>query len=474
MAARVIWKLHREKKCSLWERLLRFITAGLFACVSLSVSAQQRFPPPDFESGYVLPSTPVPSARSLYLEYLDLALLTVALGLASYFVFKKRSRRAVLLLSLGSLAYFGFYRKGCICAIGSIQNVALALSDAGYTLPLSVLGFFVLPLVVSLFAGRTFCAAVCPHGALQDLFLLKPVPIPLWLEHGLGVIPYLYLGAGVAFAATGTGFLICRYDPLVPLFRLSGSLPLLLAGAGLLAVGLFVGRPYCRFLCPYGALLKLGALVSKLRVRITPNVCTQCRLCEQSCPFGAIRSPLHEGSPPVVQLAADRRQLAVALLLLPVFVAFGAALGSFASSASAQLNPTVKLAKRLVNEEKRAVSFGTQNPAILSLVRAQGDPEKINSSAARLRQRFHWASMAFGGWAGLVVGGKLLSLVLRRRQIDFEPDRGACFACARCFLSCPNERLRCGMAPGQAPEVETAEAASSMAAPIADKMGQRA
>src|SRR6185369_13478072 len=127
-----------------------------------------------------------------------------------------------------------------------------------------------LPLVTALFFGRTFCAAACPHGALQDLILLKAVQVPAWLERGLGVIPFVYLGLAVLFAATGSAFIICQYDPFIPIFRLSGSTTALAIGAGLLATGVFVGRPYCRFLCPYGALLKIAASVSKWRVRITP------------------------------------------------------------------------------------------------------------------------------------------------------------------------------------------------------------
>ena len=88
--------------------------------------------------------------------------------------------------------------------------------------------------------------------------LLKPVKVPPWLEQALSVLPYIYLGAGVLFAATGSAFIICQYDPFVPIFRMSGRSLMVLCGAALLLLGVFVGRPYCRFLCPYGALLKLG------------------------------------------------------------------------------------------------------------------------------------------------------------------------------------------------------------------------
>ena len=51
--------------------------------------------------------------------------------------------------------------------------------------------------------------------------------------------------------------LICQYDPFVPLFRLNGPGYMLFLGGVLLATGLLIGRPYCRFLCPYGVLLRL-------------------------------------------------------------------------------------------------------------------------------------------------------------------------------------------------------------------------
>ena len=46
--------------------------------------------------------------------------------------------------------------------------------------------FFLLPLIFALFAGRVFCAAVCPLGAAQDIVLLRPIKVPNWLAHCLG------------------------------------------------------------------------------------------------------------------------------------------------------------------------------------------------------------------------------------------------------------------------------------------------
>lgn len=408
--------------------------------------AAQRFPPPDFESGYQIPATQTPAARSLAWQYMDVAVLVVSLGLACYFILRKRSRKAVVGLSLFSLAYFGFYRLGCICAIGSIQNVAFGVFNGGNAVPFVALAFFLAPLLVALFAGRAFCAAVCPHGALQDLVLIRPLRVPRWLEQGLGLVPYLYLGAAVAFAATGSAFIICRYDPFVPLFRFSGSLGLLILGGAFLILAMFVGRPYCRFLCPFGALLKLAGKVSKWRVTITPNVCTQCRLCEEACPYGAIHHPV---STPVTPqgLRVDRRRLAGLLLLLPALLASGGWAGSKLATPASRLHPTIALSERYIAQQKKPEPLGLQTPAALALSRAEQDPKALLTQAITIRQQFVWVGWLFGAWVGLVIGVKLIGLSLRHRRTDYEPDRGDCLACARCFSFCPNERVRCGLAP---------------------------
>jgi NosR/NirI family nitrous oxide reductase transcriptional regulator len=408
--------------------------------------AEQRFPPPEFESQYQMPGITVLPPRAAWLEYLDVAVLATTLSLATWLALKQRSRKAIFGLSLFSLLYFGFYRKGCICAIGAPQNVAYALFNSGYTVPLAALAFFLLPLVFALFAGRSFCAAVCPHGALQDLMLIKPVKVPPWLEDALGILPYVYLGAGVLFAATATAFVICRFDPFVPLFRLSGSMTMLLAGGAFLLLAMFVGRPYCRFLCPYGALLKLASVFSKWRVRVTPDFCTQCRLCEHSCPFGALREP-SAGAVDARTLATERQRLAWQLLLLPVFIAGVGWIGSNLSTAASKLHPTVALVERYFQHQKHPVQYAPQSPEALELKRAEDNLGELLPRAAATRRQFVLAGWLLGGWVGLVVGIKLISLSLRRTRTDYEPDRGACFSCGRCFEYCPNELVRRGLLP---------------------------
>jgi NosR/NirI family nitrous oxide reductase transcriptional regulator len=81
----------------------------------------------------------------------------------------------------------------------------------------------------------------------------------------------------------------------VAFFRLGGSFGMLIAGGVLLLVSTFVGRPYCRFACPYRPLLGLCSRVAWRHATITPDDCVSCSLCEAECPFGAIRQPSPAG-----------------------------------------------------------------------------------------------------------------------------------------------------------------------------------
>jgi len=214
-------------------------------------------------------------------------------------------------------------------------------------------------------------------------------------------------------------------------------------GAAFLIVGMFVGRPYCRFLCPYGALLRLATAAAKWRVRVTPDTCTQCALCQHSCPFGAMREPTTSSAQKSEPLNVSRRRLALLLLLLPVMIGLGAWGGSKLSVPASRVNPTVKLAERYVR------SLTTPDPHPLALKRMESAPEAVLAAAQEIRQRFVLCGALFGGWAGLVFGAKLISLCVRRNRTDFEPDSGACFACARCFEYCPSERIRRGLIPAE-------------------------
>lgn len=239
---------------------------------------------------YKTPPVQKPLPRSYWLEVLDVVLLAVAMGISVWLVLTRRSRKWVLALTVACLGYFGFYREGCICPIGSIQNVSVALTDPSYSIPIVVTAVFFLPLLVALFFGRAFCG-VCPLGGIQELVVLKPVQVPRRLDRALGLLKYAYLGLAVWLAVQPFpthDFIICRFDPFVGFFRMTGFAHMLYIGAAFLVLGMFVGRPYCRYLCPYGVLLEWAARFAGRGVSITPDKELDCGLCQESCPYGAI------------------------------------------------------------------------------------------------------------------------------------------------------------------------------------------
>ncbi|MBT3296595.1 MAG: 4Fe-4S binding protein [Verrucomicrobia bacterium] len=397
-----------------------------------------RFPKPDFESGYVLPETQTVAARAAGWETLDVVLLALALAVGTWLVLKHRRRGGIVALMLACLAYFGFYREGCVCPVGSIQNVAQALGDSGYGVPLVVLLFFLLPLLTALFFGRTFCAGICPLGAIQDIVIVKPVRLPAWLRHALGVIPTLYLGVALLLAYAGAGYLVCRYDPFVGLFRLSATLPMLIFGGGLLLLGTVVARPYCRFLCPYGVLLGWASACSWKRVTVTPNDCVQCRLCETACPFDAIRVPSPERESEARWSRV--RRMGLYLVLLPALALAGGWTGARLMRELAAVDPRVELVAEL---DAEALGVKAESGSRSEAFRASGMSEAAaRAEADEVKLRLHRAGLGFGGFIGLAVGLQLAGLSIGRRRVDYEPDRQHCLACGRCFAYCPREQQR--------------------------------
>lgn len=405
----------------------------------LELFGVERFPPPDFDPNiYKMPTTTTPPPRAHFWEFVDILLLFSALSLATYFVLIKRSRRHVFWLTIFSLLYFGFIRQGCICPIGSIQNVTLALFRSDYAVPFSVVFFFLTPLVFALFFGRVFCAAVCPLGMIQDVVVWKPVKIKPWLEQTLRIIPFIYLGAAVLFAASGSAFIICEYDPFISFFRLSGNVKMLALGAVFLVVGMYIGRPYCRFLCPYGALLSLISRISKWNVVLTEQDCIRCQICDVACPFGAIATPSETS---MQSENTNKNTHITGLIILTVFLTvLGALGGSKLAVPFSKMNYTVRVAERIAGEESGKYKEPVDETKAF---RQTGQPiEELYKEALSIRGWFAKAGSLFGAFIGFIIGIKLIGLRIAPVRTVYEPDRANCVACARCYAYCPKELVR--------------------------------
>ena len=410
---------------------------SLFAPAWVSAEPQD---PPAFTT-HELPTDDRPAPRAPVMSLVDMSVLFFALSLGAYLILKKRTRRGIFWLSLFSLGYFGFFRKGCVCPIGSIQNVTEGLFNSAYVVPIVVVFFFVLPLVFAALFGRTYCAAVCPHGALQDAVLMKPIEVPKWLDHGLGLIPFIYLGLGVLFSATGTAYVICDYDPFIALFRRTGSTNMLALGAMFMIAGVFVGRPYCRYMCPYGVLLRLFSHVSKWQVKIYPDRCIDCQLCDDSCPFGAIDKTTPRIMP---ETARDgKRRLTAALVAAPILIAVCAWGGSKLGMPFSGFNETVRVAYQVEAEELALAKGATLDQITRTEYSeswrnlAEETPDQLFARAGVVQSRMSIGATLFGVWVALVISVKWISLCLRRKRPDYEANRGNCYSCGRCYDYCP-------------------------------------
>ncbi len=407
-----------------------------FLCTAPAVSIE-RFPPPEFDTDYTMSRTTTPLPRTEWLQALDVAVLFATLLAGSWLILKKRSRKGIFALMLFCLLYFGFWREGCICSVGAIGNIVLGIFDSGYAVSWFVIVFFFLPLVFTLFFGRIFCAGVCPLGAIQDIILLRPIHIPHWLEATLRLLAWLYLSLAVLYAATASAFIICRYDPFVAFFRFSANPAMWVMSIAVLVISVFVGRPYCRFLCPYGLILRQIGRISRFRVTITPDECIHCRLCEDSCPFGAIDKPTVQW--PQKEYAKGKRRLLLLIPCLPVFVVIGTLLGFKLHHQLARLHPDVKIAEYI-----RLDQAGVSSEKITDVVKDFYDSgqslEKLNERTVAKQKQFAFGSSIVGGWIGLIAALSLIHYSIFWKRHEYEAQRTGCVACGRCYNACPRHR----------------------------------
>lgn len=412
--------------------LTRWLLPLLLFVATLPAEAQNRFPKPDFESGYQYPSETHLMPPGLAGDLIDIAILIAMLSVAAWAVLKKRSRKWVIGISLVSVAWFGFIKEGCVCPVGSIQNVALAMADPTYILPISVWAYFFIPLFFALLFGRIFCSGVCPFGALQDLVHVKNFPISKALSGVLGLLPWIYLGVSILFAITHTSFLICKFDPFVGFFRLGGPVNIMIFGGLLLLASIFTGRPYCRFLCPYGALLKIFSKVSFTHAVITPKECVSCALCMSACPSDAI---LYPQSSEVTETRNEGvKRILLYFVLLPLLVVAGAWTFGRMAPSFAMSNKTVVLSEIMLRADPNEMENSLEVQAFRS---QEGVEDVLHAEAAQIRNTFHWGMLIVGGFIGMLFGALLISLSLKRKRETYIIDKGNCVSCARCFSYCP-------------------------------------
>lgn len=189
------------------------------------------------------------------------------------------------------------------CPIGAMQAV---INSFKYDVSLYVIGFISL---VGILFGRLICGYICPFGLIQDLLYKIPSRKVKVNKKVNGVLKYLKYVVLVVFVFLLPMFIVdefgissptfCKY--ICPAGTLEGGVPLLLTNPSLRAsIGLlfswkmfilvlvivgsiFIYRPFCRYLCPLGALYAIFNPISIYRYEVDMNKCSGCKTCLQQC-----------------------------------------------------------------------------------------------------------------------------------------------------------------------------------------------
>jgi len=163
-------------------------------------------------------------------------------------------------------------------------------------------GLFVLIALVAvgLLLKKAFCGWMCPVGTISESLWMageklfgRNLMLPRWLDYPLRSLKYLlllffvYAIAGMDAEALKV-FIFSPYNKVAEIKMYlffaeisSFSVWVILA---LVGISVVIKNFWCRFLCPYGALLGVASLLSPLKITRKASSCIDCSLCTKACP----------------------------------------------------------------------------------------------------------------------------------------------------------------------------------------------
>ncbi len=189
------------------------------------------------------------------------------------------------------------------CPLGALQSVIAARN---YTISYYLAGFF---LVVGALLGRFVCGWLCPFGLFQDLLYKIPGFWKITTIRGDRYLRFLKYGILLVFVIILPMFVLdfvgqgepwfCKW--ICPSGTLMAGWPLVIMNEGirkaagflfiwknliliaLIVLSLMIYRPFCRYLCPLGAIYGLFNPVSLYRYQVDKKICTNCHDCQRVC-----------------------------------------------------------------------------------------------------------------------------------------------------------------------------------------------
>lgn len=160
---------------------------------------------------------------------------------------------------------------------------------------------FVTVILLSLLLRRSFCSWICPVAIVSECswklgfrLLHRNWHVPARLDNALRGLKYLLMGLFIYFIVINMtsdalfSFIRSEYQMIADVRLMNFFLHLSPLALGvvlaLVALSIVLRNPFCRYLCPYGALLGLVATLSPLRVTRNSERCVSCGVCSQVCP----------------------------------------------------------------------------------------------------------------------------------------------------------------------------------------------
>lgn len=160
---------------------------------------------------------------------------------------------------------------------------------------------FLTVILLSLLLRRSFCSWICPVATISEVawkggfrLFRRNWRLPATFDAALRSLKYLLLAFFVYSLVLAmppdalSRFIQSDYHKIADIRLLNFFLqisPLAMVIIVLLiALSVVLRNPFCRYLCPYGALLGLVAMLSPLRVSRDLDRCVSCGVCSQVCP----------------------------------------------------------------------------------------------------------------------------------------------------------------------------------------------
>ncbi|HUX27823.1 MAG TPA: 4Fe-4S binding protein [Terracidiphilus sp.] len=157
-------------------------------------------------------------------------------------------------------------------------------------------------LLMSLLLKKSFCSWLCPVGTFSEMLWKlgrkvfgRNLRLPRWADIPLRGLKYLLLGffvflIGEMSAEAIQEFMATPYGlvadvKMLNFFRDIGETAAVVIGL-LVLLSMLVQNFWCRYLCPYGALMGIASLFSPLKIRRDADACIDCGKCARACPSG--------------------------------------------------------------------------------------------------------------------------------------------------------------------------------------------